>query len=194
MSGKEGLYLLAVVPPVELAKSIDKMRVEFADNFHCYKALRPPVHLTLNMPFKVQEALMEQSIESIGRLVGSHAPFSIELKNFGFFESRNHPVLYINVVKNMPLKQLNDELGILMRGVFQLDNPGGDHFRPHFTLGYRDTTADMLPAMKAAYANRSFSAAFEVASVRLFRHSGARWEIYQDFSMEQADSFGLARG
>ena len=50
----ENLYMFAIMPPEAETNEISKERQMFAENYNCFKALKPPVHITLYEPFKTE--------------------------------------------------------------------------------------------------------------------------------------------
>jgi 2'-5' RNA ligase len=143
----EHLYMFAIVPPAGLAKEIDVVRHQFAENFKCYKALKPPVHITLFPPFKTTDDI-EQRILALQKWVRHQMPFSLELSNFNFFENRLKPVLYIEVVRIEALKNLHSGFLRQIRNYLPSLEIDKSIYRPHFTIGYRDILPGMMPEIK----------------------------------------------
>jgi 2'-5' RNA ligase len=180
----ENLYLWAVVPPSALAEQIDGIRKEFSENFQCFRALKPPVHVTLYKPFKLPDADMEYHIARLRHLVSIQTAFTMELKNFSFFENSRTPVLLIDVLPNEHLKALNTAITRETKKLFAIEDLSKDRFHPHFTIGYRDVTPEIFPQVKQAYRSRPFTASFEAAHVTLFRHSGTNWQVKHELPLD----------
>jgi 2'-5' RNA ligase len=166
----------AIVPPPDLVRRIDAARKEFSEAFQCYKALKPPVHLTLFMPFKTTDETLQQHIDSFKSWLSCQPAFSISLKNFAFFERLRSPVVFIDVAPNADLKEFNLRLSNRIVQAFGLEM-GRTDFHPHFTIGYRDVPPAIFPEIKRLYSRRSFSALIDVNSIVLFRHNGLVWEL-----------------
>jgi 2'-5' RNA ligase len=177
----ESLYMFAIMPPQGLAEEIDNIRHQFAENFKCYKALKPPVHITLFPPFKTTGDI-EQRILPLQKWTGQQLPFILHLNNFSFFENRKSPVLFIDVIKNDALKNLHS--GFLRQ--IKLYMPGIEiekaQYHPHFTIGYRDISPEMMPEIKKAYTQRNFTASFEVKSIYLWKHDSVNWKTRHEFT------------
>lgn len=141
----ESLYMFAIVPPAGLGKEIDDLRHEFSENFQCYRALKPPVHVTLFPPFKAT-ADIEQKILPLQKWAGQQLPFILNLHNFSFFENRKNPVLFIDVVKSEQLKNLHSgflrQIKNYLPPAIEIDK---SQYHPHFTIGYRDITPEIMP-------------------------------------------------
>ncbi len=174
-------WLLALVPPPDVAKRIDDLRHEFSANFSAFKALKPPVHLTLFTVLKLPAADMAYHIDKLRRAIAPLPSFPVALKNFGFFE-KSKPVVFIDVIKSEALKHLNTVVTRETKKLFGLGpvEVGQQTFNPHITIGYRDIPPEVFPQVKQAYRNRPFSAGFIANGVNVFRHDGRMWvEAYQ---------------
>ncbi len=172
---QEVLWLIALVPPLDVAKRIDDIRQEFAANFNCVKALKPPVHLTLYTLLKLHDADMDAQIGKLRNWVSVQPRFRLELKNFNFFENAKSPVVYIDVVANADLKAFNTGITRELKKLFGLEDLSKQTFRPHFTIGYRDISPEIFPQVKQAYNRRTFGAVFKVEHVVVFRHNRRQW-------------------
>jgi 2'-5' RNA ligase len=182
---KLSLYMWAVAPPPDIAWEIDAIRKEFSVTFQCYKALRPPVHLTLYQPFRAPDAMVGRHISALGAWIGAQPAFALVLRDFGFFERLRSPVVFIDVLPSGALQALNSGLSRRTASTFGLE-PGRSAFHPHFTIGYRDISPLVFPEVKKAYSKRPFSAAFDVSYICLFRHSGLKWELLHFFDLGPA--------
>lgn len=168
-------WLISIVPPPDIVKRIDDLRKEFSENFNCFKALKPPVHLTLYAPVKLADADMEAQIIKLRRWVSAQEAFRMELKNFAFFENAKSPVIYIDVVPDSALKALNTGITREVKKLFGLEDLSRQTFRPHFTIGYRDISPEIFPQVKQAYSKRTFNAVFKADAVTIFRHNSKKW-------------------
>ena len=183
---KTYLHLWAVVPPPGPEQQIDQIRKEFSEQYGAVAALKPPVHLTLYKPFSVPVAEVKKHLEKLRRLIATHPCFSLELKNFGFFEHQS-PVAFIDVAESPELSTLNDLLCAETIRLFGLQDKGRQLFHPHFTIGYRDIPGQRFPEIKRSYSARTFSAAFEVKQICLFRHNGKIWELQHELPLAISD-------
>ena len=175
------LHLWAIVPPADIAQEIDDLRKEFSVNFQCFKALKPPVHLTLYTLFKSTIPDVESRIEPLSRWISRQPAFSLELKNFNFFEYNR--VVFIDVVANPDIKALNAGLSHETKKLLALSESGKPQYHPHFTIGYRDISPEIFPQVKQAYNRRLFHAVFDVEHVCLFRHNRVKWELQYELPL-----------
>jgi 2'-5' RNA ligase len=185
---KAPLHLWAIVPPPDLEAEIDRIRKEFSERFQCFKALRPPVHITLYKPFAQAVDNIEAQIDKMRAWISEQPSFVVRLEDFGFFEKRKSPVAFIDVVVSPELVSLNAGITSKTKELFGLEPHVTDQrFHPHFTIGYRDLSPAIFPEAKRVYSNRSLSAVFDVKQVCLFRHNGKNWELQHELPM--AESF-----
>ena len=183
MQERESLYLWAIVPPAYTGQKIEEQRNEFSINFQCFKALKPPVHITLYTVFKETGDVIAEHLTGFKRAIATQACFTVELKNFNFFEHAKSPVIYINVVPNVYLKHLNTIVSKESRAVFGPESINNNIFRPHVTIGYRDVSPALFPEIKKVYSKRPFRAVFPVNTVVLFRHDENNWKVEHEFAL-----------
>lgn len=188
---ERALHLWAIVPPPELTERIEEERKEFSQNFHCIKALRPPVHITLYQPFRASVADVEAALPELRTWIAMQPVFPVVAKGFGFFD-RRQPVVFIDVEPNDAMTALNSGIARASQRLFDLPEAVRQGFHPHFTIGYRDVPKDIFPAIKKAYSRRSFYAAFAASEVSLFRHNGQRWELQYQFLLARRDNIAHA--
>src|SRR5690348_17173836 len=100
----EHLYMMAIVPPAEMAERIDLIRKEFAEAYNCKAGLKPPVHITLYAPYKETSDHESEVREVLARWSSTQESFVLSLKGFDAFKTNG--VIFINVVVNDALKQL----------------------------------------------------------------------------------------
>lgn len=180
MDGQE-LYLIAIMPPVQIAERVHAFKEEFAERFNSSYALKVPVHITLIPPVKMEPELMEENVSSILReFAASQKPFPVALKNFQAFKPR---VVYVDIEDQAPLKALRKDLAVVLRRTdwFPAETLKGP-FHPHMTIAYRDLKyADFQKAWEE-FSRRKFSASFQVDHITLLRHTGL-WEVQSEFKL-----------
>ena len=178
---KNGLYLWCILPPAELAKAIHAQRLQFAESHFCQEALKPPVHLTLFPTIEMPE-YFEKRFQPLEDWLAQQVKFTVQLRNFNFFDNLRSPALYIDVVKNEQLKTLRAGLCKMLRKEIPiLKSPGS--FTPHFTIGYRDIPKEMFPNIMKEYGRRRFDASFDVNRIYLLKHNYAGWQVHKEFAL-----------
>jgi len=182
------LHLWAIVPPPPIEEQIDAIRKEFAESYGAVAALKPPVHVTLYKPFSVPVPEVKKHIEKLKRWAATQPSFTLELKNFGFFENPRSPVAFIDVIEHPDLESLNTALTEETKQLFELVDKTRQQFHPHFTIGYRDLSPQIFPEVKRAYSQRPFTATFDVKHLSLFRHNGKKWELRHELPLADPEA------
>lgn len=174
--------MLAIMPPPDLAKDIERVRLEFSEKYHCKAALKPPVHITLVPPYKAAEeteAILIDELETWGRL---QIPFPVTLENFGSF--RNNGVVYINVSSNDLLQLFHADFVRKFKGLLpQVEVSYHRPYHPHITIGYRDIPTHVFTEAAREYHSRNFFATFVTDRFYLWKHNTRQWEVLYSFAM-----------
>ncbi len=181
----ENIYLLAILPPEELSIQIDQIRKECSDKFKVYKALKPPVHITLFRTFTMDNSLEKHVHKLLMPVVNSHHPFEQQLENFDCF---NVHVLYIRALKNPALAAMQRQISAIMNRS-KIDpketKTGNSLFTPHVTIAYRDIPPETFPLMWEEYKNRKFKRCFTVDRFILLKHDYKKWNILEEFKLTE---------
>lgn len=185
MNHNTSLYMFAFMPPAELAKRLDLMRVEFSELFKFYKGLKPPVHITLYEPFQMlneKTSTFEAYIAKLQEWASFQHPFKVDLRDFNFFNNPKHPVVYVDVLKSKAIK--NFHAGFINElGKFHLQGIGRS-YTPHITIGYRDVTPEAFPGIKDYYSRQTFSSSFVCNTFYLWKHDGTNWQVIKTFYLD----------
>lgn len=177
------LYFIAILPPEDLSRQIHEIRKACSVKFNVYKGLKPPVHITLHRPFKM-ESSFEKNLVRLLAPAAVHNGFEVHLENFGSF---NIQVLYLNVLRNEALTGLYRKInGIINRN--KLDpkevKTGNRSFNPHITIAYRDIPAETFPAMWEQYKDERFKRTFTADRFFLLKHTGEEWLPLHAFDLK----------
>ena len=177
----KSLYLIAILPPPEVAQRIDHIRKECSEKYQVFKALKPPVHITLYKPVWIgsdREALLIESMRLVGR--GSRS-FTLNVENFARFDKR---VLYLKALSNPEIVALQHQIATVFRDQsFDKNAKIDQHYHPHFTLAYRDITPDKFDEIWKEYKDRKFSENFSVVQFSILKHDGKKWQVLEDLSL-----------
>ena len=105
-------------------------------------------------------------------------PFSLTLRNYGFFEPR---VVFIAVEENEPLRKLETKVGQVARRELKLLNARYKEraFHPHLTIAFRDLKKSTFYEAKKFYEERECLFEFEVTDLVLFRHQKEEWQMHE---------------
>ncbi len=180
------MYMFAFMPPETKALEINGHRLGFAEDYSFTTALKPPVHITLLDPFFIDNdaaPLFEDKMYSMLEWAEQQSNFPIMLKDFGFFDNQQSPVVYINVLKNQKLNELRNSFLTQMRKHHGFIIPRRN-YKPHITIGYRDVTPEAFPWIKADYSKRSYQDSFDCSAFYLWKHNGHNWEVIQEFPLK----------
>ena len=174
-------YFIAIVPPEPLLSEIQTIKKEVAGNYKSKGALRSLGHITLHMPFSLEEKKEE-------KLIATLASFSfdkevpISLHNFDCFEPR---VIFINVIQTDDLFELQKKLVQHVKKHLQLFNQSDDMrgFHPHITIAFRDLKKPTFYLAWDNYKDRSFNSSFYCNSICLLKQINDQWEVYREFKI-----------
>ncbi|MCE7042563.1 2'-5' RNA ligase family protein [Dyadobacter sp. CY312] len=185
MMKKNNLYFLAIVLPEDLQRRIVAIEEYIANNYNSHKSLRIIPHITLKAPFTIDAAKHQMVRDWFVNLNVQAKTFDIELKNFGSFANKNHPVIYINPILSKNLSflqtQIIDQFVVNFPEIAIMNHER--HFHPHVTVAYRDLTPEQfLPAWED-FRERSFLAKFPVHDFHLLQHNGIKWNTIDIFRL-----------
>ena len=181
------LYLLALLPPPPLAEEIHQIRLECSKKFDVYKALRPPVHITLYQPFVVEEVFEKQLFRVLEQSTAGLSSFTQKLENFGCFSNK---VVFINALKTAELSNLHKAITSIF-GKNNVDKSPDKQinkaFSPHITIAYRDVQPDVFTKIWQEYNNQTFKRNYEVDHFSILKHDKVKWSPIKDFSLRSSD-------
>jgi 2'-5' RNA ligase len=170
----EYLFFVAILPPPKITDEIEEIRNQCSLDHQVYTALKPPVHITLIPPFKLEKELETKLVSSLEQS-RSFEPFEQQLQDYGSFPPR---VVFINANKNTGILALHKILKEKLK-LFLKDSPRS--FHPHITIAYRDVEPLVYEQIMEAYSKRRFRETFTVDKFTLLRHDGQKWNRYKEF-------------
>ena len=171
-------YLIAILPPTALTEAINQIRRACAQKFKVYKALKPPVHITLQFIGSLEESYEDKLINSLSG-ARNFKPFIQQLDNFSGFQ--NAKAVFISGRKNKELDSLYKQIKACTKA-FNKDSFGS--LTPHLTIAYRDVSSVLYPEILAYYKNENFHAEFEVNHFTLLKHYGSRWNVLKHYESQ----------
>ncbi len=177
------LYLIAILPPEDLSRQINEIRVQCSEKFGVQKALKPPVHITLYRPFKMEDAFETKMCRLLQSVAAGLEPFRQELENFEAFDM--HAVV-IRALKNPQMMKLQRSVASIFRKN-EIDKlpPGTKNlaFRPHVTIAYRDILPEVFPLLWQEYKDAHFKRNFTNDNFSILKHDGKQWNKVRDFKL-----------
>ena len=173
------LYFISLLPPNELSERIEILKMEMAKKFECKRALRLPAHITLQIPFKLEEDKEEKLLNSLDDFSKKTMPFEIRLQDYGHF---SNSTIYIGVEENEQLQQLYFNLKDHLHRNFPVKNAKeSGKFRPHITLATRDISPQNFSKAWQQLKEQEFSAKFLAQVLVLLKHNGKTWDLLKSF-------------
>jgi 2'-5' RNA ligase len=168
-------YLIAILPPPELSQLIDNVRKECSKKFGVFKALRPPVHITLLFLQDKDDIFEAQLIKSL-ESARNFKPFTQKLENFDAFIGNE--VVFIEAL-------VTKEITTLYRSIKTIvganTKESRSQFSPHITIAYRDLK-DKFSEIHEYYKNERFEASFQVDHFTLLKHDRIQWNILKHYN------------
>lgn len=175
MSNTNRLYFVAILPPKHVYTKIRQIQHEIKNEFGCKQALKPPVHITLQAPFKRPESIESSLISGLQQFCSGFKPFDVEINGFGTFSPHT---IFLKPEKTKGLMDFRQGLIQLLENEFDFADQeiGFRDFNPHFTIAYRDLK-NKYPKVWETYKSKEFRDAFQVAEIFLLKHNYKFWEV-----------------
>ena len=173
-------YLIAILPPPELSLQIDEIRKACSDKYKIYKALRPPVHITLLFLQNLDDGFESKLINSL-EAARNFKPFTQKLEDYDAFV-RNE-VVFIKALVNPEITALYRNIKKILE---DLAKDPRSQMSPHITIAYRDLK-DQFSQIYAEYKSKSFEASFQVDNFTLLKHDRSRWNILKNYEAKPGD-------
>jgi 2'-5' RNA ligase len=170
----ESLFFVAILPPPEISADIDEIRKQCSSDYQVYSALKPPVHITLIPPFKLNAALEDKLITTLQHCRNFRS-FEQELHDYDGFPPK---VIFIRASKNPGIIALHKNITIKIRPYLK-ESPGS--INPHITIAYRDVEEPIYEKIMQAYSKKRFRVNFIVNKFALLKHDGKKWNMLKEF-------------
>jgi 2'-5' RNA ligase len=176
---KRPLCFIALVPPAPVYDEVAQLKLYVKEQYHSKASLNSPPHITLHMPFEWKEEKQLILVDALSSFAMKYSPFTIELNNFGCFESK---VIYIDVAENNQLKNLQRDLRKFCKEELNLYNSNyRDHpYHPHITIAFRDLKKKEFAKAWEEFKGREFNWEFLVDRMILLKHDGKIWNIFTE--------------
>lgn len=184
------LYLLAILPPSYISEEIDEMRKELSAKYQVFAALKPPVHITLYRPVRIEQAAEEHFIKMLKPVSASHYPFGQQIENFGSF---NNKTLFVNTPKNPFIKSLQKDIAAIIsrNKIDPAAVKSNSTFNPHITIAYRDVKPDVFERMWEEFKNAKIKRSFMVNHFDLLKHDGLKWIVLKEYPLQKTPELTL---
>jgi len=173
------LYLLALIPPDPVCDDIRRLKLDMKSRFGSGHALKAPAHITLQMPFRKQEADEATFSGALSRFSAGQNPFTLRLSGFGCFQPR---VLFVRVMPAEPVRSLHHELKpVLKQDIGIPEKQISESITPHMTIATRDLTEAQFERAWPEFRDKPYEAEFTVNALYLLKHNGKFWDVHREY-------------
>lgn len=182
----EKLYFVAIVPPSPIYEEAFEQKVYFKTKYNSKASLNSPPHITLHMPFKFVEKNEDEIVSHLRTFAQENSSVTVKLNGFSSFPPR---VIFINVEITSELERLQKNLERYFKRQLNLFNANYKAlpFHPHVTLAFRDLKKPNYQKAWEEFVSKNYQATFVASKIALLKHSGAVWEIFQEFDLQEAE-------
>ena len=183
----EKLYFVAIVPPSPIYEEAFEQKVYFKTKYNSKASLNSPPHITLHMPFKWVEKDEQDLVHHLTTFAEKNTAVRINLNGFSSFPPR---VIFINVEISAELERLQKNLERYFKRQLNLFNAKYKElpFHPHLTLAFRDLKKPNYQRAWEEFVGKDYKANFLADKIALLKHSGAVWEVFQEFELREIKS------
>ena len=182
---EQQLYFIAIMLPQSVDEEIITFKKDIAQRFNSSKALRTASHITLKAPYEMPAALHEELLQWFNGMTITITPFMQKIKDFGAFNNKRNPVIYVQPVMNASLQLLQQEVLQQFTKAYpdEIISKNEFTFSPHITIAYRDLYPKSFQEAWQEYKAKTYTALFEVNSFQLLQHFNGRWNIVSSYSL-----------
>ena len=181
MKESSTLYFIAIIPPESVKNELTSFKEDFAKRFQSKKALNIVPHITLKIPFRVDNKEHDTLLKWFVDLDLNVRPFNIRLDGFGSFMRRGQPIVFVRPVATDDLTALQKNLIIKMESDFPDYVDKDDHsFTPHMTIAYRDLDRSVYKQAWKEYKSKKYEAEFHVNRIALLMHNSKVWNVMSE--------------
>lgn len=182
---KKKMFFIALMPPEDLREQITSFKEEAKRKYGSGHALRLPPHITLQIPFKVEQDRETDLWELLTTFAEKQPPFEVGFSGFDCFEPR---VIFVRVRTHAPVTDLHEQLQRTLTFFTGRKMPGKSPMHPHVNVASRDLNREAFRAMWSEFSNREFTASFQARSLFLFTHNGRSWDEPREFRFKGAQA------
>lgn len=182
---KKEQYFIGILFPQLLSDKVQAIKENFSLQYGPAHALKTIPHITLIPPFYTYPDIAKEIIKEITPLAQKQEPFTIKLKDFGYFKNKKNVVLYINVGTNGILQIFQHNLIMFLNQKFPSLKIRNDHpFRPHLTIAHRDLSRKTFTNAWPEYQHKKFEEKCVVNHFSLLHHNGKLWMSKSTFQLK----------
>jgi 2'-5' RNA ligase len=170
-------YLIAVLPPAEIASFARAAAKEFSQRFQSHASHKNIPHISMIGMTIPDESVVAGLRLAMRKMLSEYQPFKSILNGFDGFAEHT---IYIRVMEQGPFRFLGEKLNQLIGD--RLGRKPGFVRNPHLTVAYRDLTRENFHAALPEFKARKYEALLEVNSVCLLRQNYG-WKLVEEFPL-----------
>lgn len=176
---KQNNYFIALIPHEAVSGEVTGFKNDFAANYKSSKALRTMPHITLKAPFKLEAREHNNLLQWFSGIRPMAEAFTVELEDFGSFNNKNNPVIYVKPVMTPVLERLQKSIITAFEHSYpKISIPYTERtFHPHMTIAFRDLTPEQYDRAMDVYQHKKYSAAFRADRFYLLQHDDEKWNV-----------------
>lgn len=182
----ESLYFIALIPHDTVAGEVTGFKNDFAQNYNSSKALKSMPHITLKAPFKLAEKGHNGLLKWFENIRPAVDAFNVELEDFGSFDNKDNPVIYVKPVMSPGLERLQKAILTGFENAYPEIKIAYTerHFHPHMTIAFRDLTPEQYERAIDVYQHKKYSATFKADHFYLLQHDGEKWNVIAEHDLK----------
>jgi 2'-5' RNA ligase len=185
MESKTNLYFVAIVLPEQVSRKVITVQQYIAERYQSVRSLRVVPHITLKAPFTVNQAMHADVRTSFSNLVVDSLKFELCLSDFGAFDNKKNPVIYIQPVASQELYALQEQVAVQFTSRFgQPVSMIEKRFSPHVTVAYRDLKPEQFRDAWQEFSQCKFTDKFTVDAFHLLQHDTRQWNITASYKLQ----------
>ncbi len=175
------LYFIALLPSEEIQQEIKEFKDEILDKYAVEHALKLPAHITLQIPFRIEEYLETDFIEKLKNFVTNRSSLFLELDGFGRFSQK---VIFVTIKNPDPVLEIHSALQKSVMSKIELeDQEFTTKIHPHISIATRDVSRNIFLQIWNSFKDRSYQRNFMADTIILFKHDGKIWHQYAFFQL-----------
>jgi 2'-5' RNA ligase len=176
-------YFLAIFLPQPYLDEVEQIKQQLHYHFGLKGAMRSPSHITLHMPFELQNKNEPVLINSLKK-IKFDVPIEIKSNGFSAFDQR---VIFIDIQLNEALISFQKLIVKHLATNFNLENEIGNArgFHPHITVAFRDLKKKQFKEVKSFLTSFNSNLEFIAINFSILKLN-ENWQILESFPLSSS--------
>lgn len=167
-------YFVAILPPQEILKQVHDLKIELREEFGVKYALKSPPHITLKMPFVLEEKKVDLLRRSVEVLMENSPAFEVTLKAVDHFRRK---VIFLQVILPDDFTEIQKKLVAHLKREFHLPIELSDsNYHPHMTVAFQDIKKADFDSIYDRVKSYDYHANFLVKDLWLLQKNEGVWK------------------